>query len=89
VGENISNERINDSDEIFITNWRPYIGKIERGFSMQAPSGIFEILEMKFKRKYPTLFIEYNWRYIDPSKMPDDYYTYNNRYPGIVIKDEQ
>jgi hypothetical protein len=89
VDDTVSDEVLNKSNEIFITNWRPYISKIEKGSSFQAPSGIFEILEMEFKRKFPNMFIEYNWRFIPSSKINDEYSTRDNRYPGLVIRDEQ
>ncbi len=40
-------------------NARPYAGKIERGLSVQAPDGVYEIVAAEAQRRFPSARIEF------------------------------
>jgi hypothetical protein len=42
-------------------NARPYARKLEFGYSLQAPDGIYELVALWAKREYPVLDIEFSF----------------------------
>jgi hypothetical protein len=61
---------LRDDDEIQITNLQPYARKIERGWSSQAPNGIFEVVAAGLKSRYAST-LRINFAY--------------DRYPGFEV----
>lgn len=51
------------ADEIWITNLQPYSRKLERGWSDQAPNGIFEVVTAVLRAKYGSVLnVKFSYR---------------------------
>lgn len=47
--------RLLETDEVQLTNLLPYARKIERGWSAQAPNGVFEVVATALRQRYGNL----------------------------------
>ena len=71
-----ANAQISGRSIARFVNTRPYAAKIERGFSFQAPDGVYELTAMEAARRFPFALIEFDYTEIDGLPY---------RYPRITV----
>lgn len=66
-------------DEVLIINARAYARKIERGLSVQAPSGVYELAARELRRRFGRIaHIEFTYRGLPGGG--------NDRFPALTIR---
>ena len=68
VPEGANALQIAPRSHVMFVNARPYARRLEHGWSMQAPDGVYEVVAIEARREFPNLAIEFE--YLNQSDVP-------------------